>query len=171
MRCSLHNGRAGKRYILSSFSLWNDTIALISPDSLSAPLRFNSHHLSSKEINFNGILAFFTSASTLHPPVLLPLLVTLISAFKQKSGLMQQHASRCGNVSVSPPLLGVYDSSWIFFFSFFFSCVLVWRLGARHTYTHPPLLSSPHPFLCENSCQIVFRWSNTWEGTAKTHLQ
>ena len=56
-----------------------------------------------------------TSASTPHPqppaPPLLPLLVTLISAFKQKSGLMQQHASRCGNVSVSPPLLGVYDRS------------------------------------------------------------
>lgn len=61
-------------------------------------------------------------ASTRQPPnpFSLPLLVTLILSFKEKSRLMQQHASRRGNGSVSPPLQGVFMTG-----PEFFSCVLV----------------------------------------------
>lgn len=91
------------------------------------------------------------------PP--LPLLVAAISCFKQKSRLMRQHASRRGNISVSPPLWEVFMTGlqYVFFLACWYE-----EGGSEHTHTLTHTLPIAAK-LCSDGA--------IYEGTARTQFE
>lgn len=122
-------------------------------------LRWDSCHASSKEINFNGKLHHYFHLC--HPDSCF--LVTSVNF----NPLILKNLTRCSSTSCTlvmslfPPLFML--CLWQVLIFFFFLLCSIKKKGEMHQIIPKP----PSSFWC----QIVIRWRNIREGSARSHLQ